>query len=164
MKSTCIRSNKVKKFRPTTSKGKVVELDNILVRDFSVQTINEKLNGNITYIHTFRDRWCYLASVMDLHSIKIVGYSFGRKMTIELVIIALENAYYTQRPDAGLAFHSDHSVQYTNDEFCKVTYKLNLKHSVNYKGIAPPYDNTCTRVISCDTQGRRSESHSLFRL
>jgi len=35
---------------------------------------------DITYIHTSRDGWCYLASVLDLHSKKIIGYAFGKRM------------------------------------------------------------------------------------
>ena len=40
--------------------------------------------------------WCYLASVLDLHSKKIIGYSFDKKMNNNLVLTALKNAYYTQ--------------------------------------------------------------------
>ena len=39
---------------------------------------------------------------MDLHSRKIVGYSFGKSMTTDLIIRALDNAYTAQRPDKGL--------------------------------------------------------------
>src|SRR5690606_2267834 len=97
----------LKKFRPTQSKEKIVERENILDRNFSTETMNEKWVGDITYIHTLRDGRCYLASVMDLHTKKIVGYSFSKTMTTELVIQALENAYHTQKPAKGLIFHSD---------------------------------------------------------
>ena len=141
MKKAGIRSIVVKKFRPTPSKEKVVKRDNLLDRDFSTETINEKWVGDITYINTLRDGWCYLASVMDLHSKKIVGYSFGRKMTVKLVTKALENAYHTQKPDDQLIFHSDLGSQYTSDEFGKVINQFNLMHSFSYKG--SPYDNAC---------------------
>ena len=55
MKEAGIRSIVVKKFRPTPSKEKVVERDNLLDRDFSTETINEKWVGDITYINTLRD-------------------------------------------------------------------------------------------------------------
>src|SRR5699024_4168204 len=119
MKKAGVRSIVVKKFRPTPSKEKVIECDNLLERDFSTKTINEKWVGDITYIHTLRDGWCYLASVMGLHLKKIVGYSFGHQMTTELVIKALENAYYIQRPDDRLIFHLDLGAQYTSDDFKK---------------------------------------------
>ena len=88
-----IKSIIVKVFRPTPSKEKVVECENILKRDFTTNALNEKW---VTYIHTLRHGWCYLASVIDLHTKKLVGHSFGRKMTTELVTQALENAYHTQ--------------------------------------------------------------------
>ena len=68
MKKANIRSIVVKKFRPTPSKETIVERENILERDFSTSTINEKWVGDITYIHTLRDGWSYLVSVMDLHT------------------------------------------------------------------------------------------------
>jgi hypothetical protein len=40
-------------------------LDNLLKRDFTTQTINEKWVADITYIHTLKDGWCYLASVLE---------------------------------------------------------------------------------------------------
>jgi|SRR5699024_2622281 len=107
MKRAGIRSITVKKFCPTLSKIKVVECDNILQRGFSMKSMNEKWVGDITYIHTLRDGWCYLASVMDLHTKKIVGYSFSRTITTELITKALENAYQTQKPSGEFIFHSD---------------------------------------------------------
>src|SRR5690606_11381166 len=96
MKKEGIRSIVIKKYRPTPSKETVIERENILASDFSTTTINEKWVADITYIHTLKDGWCYLASVMDLHSKKIVGYSFSCTMTTDLVIKALDNAYATQ--------------------------------------------------------------------
>jgi len=58
--------------------------------------IIEKWVGEITYMYTLRHGWCYFASVMDLHTKKIVGYSFSCTMKSELIIQAQENAYYTQ--------------------------------------------------------------------
>src|SRR5699024_12833926 len=54
MKKVDIQSITVKKFRPTPSKEKVVERDNLLQRDFRAQAKNEKWVGDITYIHTLQ--------------------------------------------------------------------------------------------------------------
>ena len=107
MKKAGIRSIVVKKFRPTPSKDKVEERENIIKRNFSTTTINQKWVGDITYIYTLRDGWCYLASVLDLHSRKVIGYSFGRSMMTELV----ENAYVTQKANDGVVFHFDLASQ-----------------------------------------------------
>lgn len=141
MKKANIRSITTKKFRPTPSKEKIVERENILKRDFETTTMNEKWAGDITYIHTLKHGWCYLASVLDLHTRKVVGYAFGRTMTTDLIKTALQNAYDTQQPGEGLIFHSDLGSQYTSDEFACLIHKYKMKHSFSYKG--SPYDNAC---------------------
>lgn len=141
MNSMGLRSIVVKKFRPYSTKNSIEERENVLNRDFSATNINEKWVGDITYIHTIKDGWCYLASVMDLYSKKIVGYSFGKSMTTDLVIDALNNAYNTQMPDEGLVFHSDLGSQYTGTEFSKYVKELKIIQSFSKKGC--PYDNAC---------------------
>src|SRR6185437_8574058 len=141
MKKAGIRSITVKKFRPTPSKEKVEERENILKRDFSTTTINQKWVGDITYIHTLRDGWCYLASVLDLHSKKVVGHSFSKTMTVDLVLNAFSNAINVQQPGEGLIFHTDLGTQYTSDVFAKAIDDAKFVHSFSRKGC--PYDNAC---------------------
>ena len=66
--------------------------ENILRRDFSADTINQKWCTDITYIHVQKEGWTYLASVMDLCSRKIIGYAYGTSMTAELAVEAVKNA------------------------------------------------------------------------
>lgn len=119
----------------------MIQLTNLLKRDFSTQTINEKWVADITYIPTVKDGWCYLASVLDLHSKKIVGYSFSRSMTSELVIEAFQNAYTNQKPRKGLLLHTDLGSQYTSSEFTQHVHKYQMEQSFSQKGC--PYDNAC---------------------
>ena len=93
------------------------ERENVLEQDFTTTTINEKWVADITYIHTLRHGWCYLASVLDLHTKKVVGYKFSRTMTTELVLEALENAINAQKPGPGLIVHTDLGTQYTSEAF-----------------------------------------------
>lgn len=141
MRAANIRSIVVKKFRPTPSKGRILERKNVLKRDFNTTTVNEKWVGDITYINTLKDGWCYLASVMDLHTKKIVGFSFSRTMTTDLITKALENAYDSQNPSDGVVFHSDLGSQYTSDDFAKKIQTYKMTHSFSHKG--SPYDNAC---------------------
>lgn len=133
MKAAGIYSIIRKKYRPHSNKGKMEEHDNLLNQDFSTTTINEKWVTDITYIHTLRDGWCYLASVMDLHSRKIVSYAFDRHMTTELALKAVENAYQAQRPGPGLILHSDLGSQYTSEKFVEYMEKKQFKHSFSKK-------------------------------
>ena len=88
MRKLGIKSVIKKKFRPHASKQKIEERENILKRDFSTGTINEKWATEITYIHTLRDDWYYLASVLNLYTKKIVGYAFSRTMDTDSAIKA----------------------------------------------------------------------------
>lgn len=54
MKKARIRSITVKKCRPTPSKKKIIERENILQKDFSTKTVNEKWVDDITYLNTLR--------------------------------------------------------------------------------------------------------------
>lgn len=53
---------------------------------------SKKWSTDITYIHTEKDGWTYLASVEDLYSRKIIGWAFGKTMDAELAKKALKNA------------------------------------------------------------------------
>ena len=115
--------------------------ENVLNQDFTTTTINEKWVADITYVHTLRDGWCYLASVLDLHTKKVVGYKFSRTMTTEIVLEALQNAIQDQKPDPGLIVHTDLGTQYTSEAFQKLLKKHEMVPSFSRKGC--PYDNAC---------------------
>ena len=88
-----LRSVVVRKYKYQNNQGKVPnDKKNILNRDFTTTTINQKWVTDITYIHVLKEGWTYLASVMDLYNRKIIGYSYGKNPTAELAKKAVENA------------------------------------------------------------------------
>ncbi|WP_081356456.1 DDE-type integrase/transposase/recombinase [Priestia aryabhattai] len=98
--------------------------------------------GGRYYVHSYGKRWLVLFSVgIRLTFKKIVGYSFSRSMTTELVIKALQNAYSSQKPRKGLLLHTDLGSQYTSREFTQHIRKYEMKQSFSHKGC--PYDNAC---------------------
>ena len=56
----------------------------------------------------------YLAIVMDLYSLRVVGWSISTRMTVDLVERALQMAINIRQPKAGLLFHSDRGFQYAS--------------------------------------------------
>ena len=141
MKKLGIKSIVVKKWKPSCqSKNKTVQKENIIKGDFSAETINKKWLTDITYIYTLKDGWCYLASVFDCCSAKIVGWHMSKTIDADLALQAVKNAVSNQDPDTkGLIIHSDLGSQYTSNKFEKYLEKLSIKHSYSKKGY--PYDN-----------------------
>jgi transposase InsO family protein len=75
--------------------------------------------GDITYLWTW-EGWLYLATVIDLASRRVVGWSMADHMRASLVCDALRMAIDTRRPEPGLIFHSDRGTQYTSTEFAQL--------------------------------------------
>jgi len=72
--------------------------------------------GDITYLRTW-EGWCYLATVIDLASRRVVGFAIADHMRASLVCDALRMALLARRPAAALIFHSDRGSQYTSAAF-----------------------------------------------
>ena len=102
-----IHSVVIKKYRSCSSNKTVVEKDNLLNQDITPTSINQKWCTDITYIHTQKDGWTYLASVMDLYSRKIIGWAYDTSMTAELALKALKNACLNIPVLEGIVLQSD---------------------------------------------------------
>jgi putative transposase len=83
----------------------------------------------------------YLASVLDLFTRKIVGWKLADRMTAELVLDALDQAYASQQPPKGLIHHSDRGSQYASETYREQLEKYHMKASMSRKGNC--YDNAC---------------------
>ena len=92
---------------------------NVLNRQFTVKERNQVWVSDITYIRTL-EGWVYLASLMDLYSRKIVGWSTGVDMKKELTLEALNRALIARKPVKGLIHHSDRGSQYCSREYIEV--------------------------------------------
>ena len=140
MKVLGLRSITVKKFNHNGNK-KVDDKnkENLLEQNFNAEKPSEKWVGDITYIYTKETGWTYLAIVMDLFDLKIIGWSYGKNMTSELVISTFEKAKAARGVTEGMIFHSDLGSQYTSNEYEKILLENNVKHSYSKKGY--PYDN-----------------------
>lgn len=113
---------------------------NLLERQFAVDAPNTVWVADITYIWTL-EGWLYLASVMDLFSRKIVGWSLEDKMKTELPLDALQKALLLRNPVGELIHHSDRGSQYCSTDYIKCLENSNFQISMSRKG--DPYDNAC---------------------
>lgn len=68
MKKLGIRSIVVKTYRPHNTNKVYDKGENLLKRGFLIKKLIIKWVADITYIHTLKDGWTYLASILDLHT------------------------------------------------------------------------------------------------
>ena len=115
MKDLNLIANKKRKFKvnTTNSNHNLPIAPNILNRDFYASSPDEKYVGDITYIPTSQG-WLYLATVIDLFSRKIVGWSMDDNMKVNLVNDALIMALKNRNPSKGLIWHTDRGSQYAS--------------------------------------------------
>jgi len=107
--------------------------DNLLWRDFSADKPNQKWTSDITYIWV-KNKWLYLATVMDLYSRRIIGWSFGETMTVELIEQALTMAFDSRNATPELIVHSDRGVQYRAQKYIDRLMNKGCRISMSRKG------------------------------
>jgi transposase InsO family protein len=106
---------------------------NELARDFTARRPNERWVTDITYVWT-DDGWAYVATILDLFSRAIVGWSVDVTATTRLALTALQNAVQKRRPEAGLLHHSDRGCQYTSVEYRQHLAALGVTVSMSRTG------------------------------
>lgn len=107
--------------------------DNLLWRDFAASRPNEKWTTDITYIWV-KDRWLYLATVMDLCSRRIVGWSLDTSMTEALISKAMGMALSQRTTVPGLIVHSDRGTQYRSQAYIDYLMANEIRISMSRKG------------------------------
>ena len=141
MRECGLKSRTVRKYKATTnSKHNHPVHDNVLNQTFVAQRPNQVWMSDITYVWS-NEGWLYVASVMDLFTRKIVGWKAGARMTTDLVISALEQAYRREKPSEGVLHHSDRGSQYASKEYQTKLQQYKMIGSMSRKGCC--YDNAC---------------------
>ncbi|PHZ86386.1 hypothetical protein CRD36_00395 [Paremcibacter congregatus] len=97
MKEADLQCKTKRKFKVTTcSKHKKEISPNLLERRFDVDHMNQYWVGDITYVAT-KKGWLYLATVIDLYSRSIVGWSMANHMRAPLINDAFLMAIWRRR-------------------------------------------------------------------
>jgi putative transposase len=107
-------------------------------RDFRASGPDRLWVADITELPT-RSGSCYLASIVDAFSRRVVGWSMATHMRTELVTAALDMAVARRRPGEGLVHHSDHGSQYTSLAFGRRLRESGIAASMGSVGDC--YDN-----------------------
>lgn len=123
---------------------------NLLNQDFSATRPNAKWVGDITYIDT-AEGWLYLASIMDLYSRWIVGWSMADRMDVSLVENAWEMAVANREPASELLYHSDRGSQYTSEIYRELLATKQVQVSMSRTGNC--YDNAAMESFHATLKG-----------
>ena len=109
-------------------------------RDFSSKAPGARLCGDITYLRT-GEGWLYLATVIDLCTGMVIGWSMADHMRAELCTEALTMARDRGRlaKNEDVIFHSDRGAQYTSSEFQAWCHGNGVTQSMGKVGVC--WDN-----------------------
>ena len=139
MKAARLCYRHAKRYKCTTqSKHAHPIAPNLLEQNFTVSKPNKAWTSDMTYIPT-KQGWQYLATVIDLYSRKIIGWSIQPHMKTTLVKDALNMALLHRRTNGHTIIHSDRGVRYASSSYQELLRKHKLQCSMSGKGNC--YDN-----------------------
>ena len=89
--------------------------------------INQHWVADLTYLKVGK-QWRYLATVMDLYSRRIIGWSLSNRKNAELTIAALKMAIRKREIKPGIIFHTDRGAEFRS---------YHVQSVLNQHGIVP---------------------------
>ena len=111
---------------------------NRLRQVFVASRADEVWVTDITQIYT-HEGWLYLATVIDLYSRAVVGWSMQSHIRTELVLDAMLMAKWRRQPKLPVVIHSDQGSQFGSDAFNRWCKENNFITSMSRRGNC--YDN-----------------------
>lgn len=142
MKELGIEGVQKKRFQPlsTDSNHDFGYRPNLLKELSKPEHCDQVWVADTTYLQTGQG-WCYLATVMDLFSRRIIGWSVSDQNESKLVCDALQAAVLTRggHLPAGLLHHSDRGSTYASYDRERMLGSFGIRQSMSAKGNC--YDN-----------------------
>jgi len=139
MRRMGLRGIQSRKFKHTTnSRHRLPLASNLLGQNFNPKHANQAWVGDITYIRV-KQKWLYLAVVLDLYSRKVIGWAFGERIHAKVVTDALKFALRNRAYPTGVIVHTDRGSQYCSKAYQTLIKSYKLKSSMSGKGNC--YDN-----------------------
>lgn len=137
-----------KRFTPkTTQSNHSLKRYSNLLADFVPTSINQAFVADITYV-PIKDKFAYLAQIMDLFSRRIIGWDLSWNPDRYLTLSALNHAVRLRGQDnlRGCIFHSDHGSQYLCNDHIERVKDLGMKPSMGEVGNS--YDNAFAESLN----------------
>ena len=111
--------------------------------------------------------WLYLATVIDLFSRKVVGWSMADHMRTSLVNYAMQMAIWQRKPPEELIWHTDRGSQYASKEHRSLLKMHKIQQSMSRKGdfwdnaVAESFFHTLkTELVFHERYKTREQAHA----
>ena len=129
-----------KRFKATTmSDHNQPVAANLLARQFTAVTANQRWVGDTTEFVIGESGKLYLAAILDLFSRFVVGWALSAINDRHLTVKALDMALKRRCPDAGLLHHSDQGCTYASEAYQTILDAHGITCSMSRRGDC--YDN-----------------------
>ncbi|ODA73179.1 Integrase core domain protein [Streptomyces sp. AVP053U2] len=133
-----------RRHRTTVPDPAAARAPDLIGRDFTADRPNTKYVGDITYLPVDGGKFCYLATVIDLASRRLVGWAIADHMRADLVTDALASAVRTCGSLAKSIMHTDHGAHYTSRAFAEACRSAGVPRRMSAVGFI-----VCKRVRGC---------------
>jgi putative transposase len=130
---------------------------NLLNREFTASAPHTKWVTDITAVWT-AEGWLYVAVVLDLFSLLVMGRAMAAHRDTELDEQALHMALVRRHPEAGLLRHSDRGSQYTSGSYQRVLAQMGIQVSMSGKGDC--YDKAAMESFFSSLKGEWTDWHT----
>lgn len=137
MREACLKARAIKQYKRSAGLHRYfMSIQNKRLNMPKPQSINEQWVADLTYLKVGK-KWRYLATVMDLFSRRIIGWSLSKHKNVELTISALKRAIKKRDIKPGAIFHTDRGTEFRSNHVQKVLKRHGLEPSMNrpYKSI-----------------------------
>ncbi|BAC18756.1 integrase core domain protein [Corynebacterium efficiens YS-314] len=136
-----------KPFRTTVGDPAAQVFPDLLERDFTASEPGARFVGDITYLpYGTEGKNLYLATVIDVCSKRIVGWSIADHMRTSLVEDALHHAFNNRGDISRSIMHTDHGRQYTSSAFQATCRQLGVIQSMGRIGSSA--DNALAEALN----------------
>lgn len=142
-----------RKYTRTTNSNHWFKKYKNLIKELSVDKINQVFVSDITYIRV-GSKFAFLSLITDLYSRKIVGYALHPDLTANGPLLALKMALKSVSDPSKLIHHSDRGIQYCCDMYTKLLLLKKVKISMTEENHV--YENAVAERVNGILKGEFS--------
>ena len=117
--------------RTTDSRHRLGYRPNLLLDLPQLTAIHQLWGGDITYVPLAGGEFCYLATLMDRFSRRLVGGHLAESLTDDLMIPVLQAGIRERPPAPGLIQHTDRGGQYASTRYRAILRRADIRQSMS---------------------------------